>query len=73
MLLMIEKTYRDGELGVDQRNGFIYINENSSDMQVKQWFDSIEEVLRQDQWNDSKIIDSIYYYYNLTKQQSMSG
>ena len=42
MLLMIEKTYRDGELGVDQKNGFIYINESNTDMQVKKWFDSIE-------------------------------
>ena len=48
MLLMIEKTYREGELGVDQKNGYIYINESSSDMQVKKWFDSIEEVLGQE-------------------------
>ena len=45
MLMMIEKTYREGEIEVDQKDGYIYINETEHDSQVKKWFDSIEEVL----------------------------
>jgi hypothetical protein len=47
LLLMIEKTYREGEIEVDLMNGYLHIHNQESSTQIKKWFDSIDQVLGQ--------------------------
>ena len=47
MLLMIEKTYRGGEVKIDQLKGYLEVKEEekAGEVMTKKWFDRVDELL----------------------------
>ena len=47
MLLMIEKTYRGGEVQIDQMSGYLEVKEDekAAEVMTKKWFDKVDELL----------------------------